>query len=48
MLDKYWTDIVTTNHLHYKILLRVQPTLNSVVTIYLTTGILHQYGCISR
>ena len=31
-------NVVTTSFLHYKIFFRVQPDLNSVITVYLTTG----------
>lgn len=31
-------NVVTTDYLHYKIFMRVQPDANSVVTIYLTSG----------
>ena len=31
-------NIITTDYLHYKIFMRVQPDANSVVTIYLTSG----------
>tara|TARA_Y200000002_G_scaffold255459_1_gene211881 strand:- start:117 stop:893 length:777 start_codon:yes stop_codon:yes gene_type:complete len=31
-------NIITTDYLHYKIFMRVQPDANSVVTVYLTSG----------
>ena len=30
--------VFTSDYLHYKVFMRVQPTANSVITIYLTTG----------